>query len=600
MSRDPGPARELLARLSDVRERRKGWMAKCPAHPDRRASLSVDLGAEGRVLVNCYRGCSAEAIALAVGLTMADLFPAPSFPPRTRPRVAAGPRIVANYDYVDAQGELLYQVVRFRPKDFRLRSPAQGGGWTWGLNGMRRVLYRLPEVLAAKAEGRVVVIVEGEKDCLAVASIGMTATTIAGGANAPLPDDIGEVLAGATVAVVPDNDEPGRGYADRVARAIVRRAASVKIVRLRGLPEKGDVSDWLAAGGTRDALSAEISAAPEFVARPTSAGNDAQDIEQQSDRPTPRVGPQTLRALLARPELLEPPALLIPNVAYRGRVTLLSAREKAGKSTLTAQGVAELSRGGSFLNQSLEAATILWYAIDEPISDTVRRFQQYGADPDQVHICEDRPTAEQMRADIDATGADVVIIDTLTELWSGIIESDRDANDVSRFLRPYVVVARKCDVALVLLHHTTKVGREYRGSVQLGAGVDVVLTLRQRQTVAWDEEEAEPAPDDGRRVLTGKGRSGIVVDVRLAFDGIRYTLGDVPLPVRARILRTLYDAPASGTALSQLLGMRKQVVLAELKALQRDGLVEQGPKRYSLTDTGRLAVPTASPLGGRA
>lgn len=80
------------------------------------------------------------------------------------PRSNASPRIVATYEYHDEAGQLLFQVVRFDPKTFRQRRPDTSArdGWTWKLEGTRRVLYRLPEVLAAIAADETVFVAEGE------------------------------------------------------------------------------------------------------------------------------------------------------------------------------------------------------------------------------------------------------------------------------------------------------------------------------------------------------------------------------------------------------------------------------------------------------
>src|SRR5207249_2375561 len=90
---------------------------------------------------------------------------------------------VATYDYVDEGGTLLSQVCRFLPKAFKQRRPDGAGGWTWNLNGTRRVLYHLPELRAAVAAGKRVFVVEGEKDADAVRQAGYAATCNAGGAG---------------------------------------------------------------------------------------------------------------------------------------------------------------------------------------------------------------------------------------------------------------------------------------------------------------------------------------------------------------------------------------------------------------------------------
>ena len=70
------PLDDVLARLSAVRKSGKQYIAHCPAHHDKSPSLSVREGKDGRVLLYCHAGCSIDEIVRALGLTLADLFPA--------------------------------------------------------------------------------------------------------------------------------------------------------------------------------------------------------------------------------------------------------------------------------------------------------------------------------------------------------------------------------------------------------------------------------------------------------------------------------------------------------------------------------------------
>src|SRR5260370_27954879 len=104
-------------------------MARCPAHDDRNPSLSINQR-DGKWLLHCHAGCTPGAVCDAVGLKVHDLFETP-----------AGPHIKALYDYTDEKGNLLFQTVRYEPKDFKQRRPDGNGGWTWKLGDVRRVLY---------------------------------------------------------------------------------------------------------------------------------------------------------------------------------------------------------------------------------------------------------------------------------------------------------------------------------------------------------------------------------------------------------------------------------------------------------------------------
>ena len=155
------PMQTVIERLDQVKQTPNGHEARCPAHDDRHASLSVSRGCDGRVLLHCHAGCSPIKVCQALGLRLGDLFPKASNhvasgtgggtggASRGVSGSVSGGRIAATYDYVDADGVLLYQVVRFEPKGFRQRrpNPSQQNKWTWNLNGTPRVLYRLPELV---------------------------------------------------------------------------------------------------------------------------------------------------------------------------------------------------------------------------------------------------------------------------------------------------------------------------------------------------------------------------------------------------------------------------------------------------------------------
>jgi hypothetical protein len=169
---------------------------------------------------------------------------------------------VASYQYRDAAGAVRYEVVRFaNPKAFRQRRPDGRGGHVWTVKGVELVPYRLPEALEAVAEERLLWVPEGEKDVDRLIAIGLAATTNPGGAG-KWRDSYAAHFGGASVAVLADNDDPGRSHAQQVASSCHAAGCTVHVVDLPGLPPKGDVSDWLDAGGTRDELEAILARTP--------------------------------------------------------------------------------------------------------------------------------------------------------------------------------------------------------------------------------------------------------------------------------------------------------------------------------------------------
>ncbi|NOT01035.1 MAG: hypothetical protein HOP29_10445 [Phycisphaerales bacterium] len=257
-----------------------GWSARCPSHEDTNPSLSVGVGDNGAVVLCCHAGCPSESITSAIGLTMSDLFP-----PREKCHTAASAksngkgklgRIVAVYDYRSGDGDVVFQVVRFDPKGFRQRRRGPGGKWIWQMDGVERVLYRLPELLAADP-ARTVFVCEGEKDCDTLARLGLIATCNPGGAGKWRKVADTSALNGRNVVIIPDRDDAGRKHAAQVAMALSGKAASIRVLELPGDNVK-DATDWVPAGGTADELRALANAAPVYQTTDDD-GSDADNID---------------------------------------------------------------------------------------------------------------------------------------------------------------------------------------------------------------------------------------------------------------------------------------------------------------------------------
>ncbi len=256
------PVQRVLQKLEHVKATGPNqWEARCPAHDDQHASLSVSRGDDGRALVDCHAGCPLKAVLDVLGLKMHQLF--------KRDGKRAKSRLIKSYDYRAADGTLLFQVCRFDPKDFKQRRPDGHGDWEWKLNGVKRVLYRLPELLAADPE-TMVWIAEGEKDVDNLINLGCVATCNPGGAGKWSRLSDSSALAGRHVVIIPDQDKPhpqtgrraGHDHAWDVARSLHNRAASIRILDLPGAGK--DVSDWIAAGGTQAELLELAKLAPQY------------------------------------------------------------------------------------------------------------------------------------------------------------------------------------------------------------------------------------------------------------------------------------------------------------------------------------------------
>ena len=264
----------------------KAW---CPFHQDRDAGGQPSLGINPtKEIVKCWSSrCGKggpKALAEAWGIPFDQDTPAPQ------------QEIERTYDYLDADGQVLFQVVRFRyPKDFRQRrpDPEKPGEWLWNLKGISTVLYRLPELRAADQEAWVW-IVEGEKDADRLHSLGQVATCNAMGAgkwwrryNRELKDR--------KVAILPDQDPAGADHAAKVASAALTLAAEVKVVKLPDLPEKGDVSDWLDQGHTTDELLDLLGRTPPY--EPPPEGRDTAVGGENPEWKVSQLRPHAIRII---------------------------------------------------------------------------------------------------------------------------------------------------------------------------------------------------------------------------------------------------------------------------------------------------------------
>jgi hypothetical protein len=250
---ESNPLAEYLANRVQLRKSGKTFVTnECPkvTHRQGHNCVTVDPALNCWCCHDCEEGGSIiDWIMLATGRGIGEVMR--ELEKRTLPVRSVKPEIVATYDYTDETGKLLFQCVRFEPKDFRQRQPDSGGSWRWNLDGITRVLFRLPQVLAAQT----VVVVEGEKDCLALEELGLTATTNCGGSKGWL-SAYADSLKGKDLVLIPDQDEPGLKHLRAVLESVSEIAGSVKTVSLPR-PYK-DVSDYLASFPSQEKAKTEL------------------------------------------------------------------------------------------------------------------------------------------------------------------------------------------------------------------------------------------------------------------------------------------------------------------------------------------------------
>jgi KaiC/GvpD/RAD55 family RecA-like ATPase len=428
----------------------------------------------------------------------------------TTPQVVGRPqpRIVKTYPYCDESGTFLFQVVRYEPKGFRQRRPDGRGGWIWK-QGTRRIPYMLPELIKAVAGGETIYIPEGEKDVDNLRALGFAATTNPGGIK-KWRDSYSEFLRGADVVVLPDNHAEGREHGEQVIASLRGVAKRLRVLDIGkhwdSCPDKGDISNWLAAGGTAEKLGAIVGALPEISA---GAHNPI------GKQPNERLKPLTLSELFDL-ELKEREMLLSPILPEKGLVMVYAYRG-VGK-THVALGIAyAVASGGTFLKWSApKARRVLLVDGEMPAASLRERLAgivaaaKQEAEPDAMRVIAGdlvehggignlADPAVQAELDKHLAGIDLLILDNLSSLTAVIRDNDQESWTT---IQQWLLRLRRRGISVLLVHHAGKAG-EQRGTSRREDVLDASISLRRPSDYIASEGARFEVHIEKGRAITG-------------------------------------------------------------------------------------------------
>jgi hypothetical protein len=271
---------KVLESLGDYSERGDEYRAKCPSHQgESDDSLAVREDDDGKVLLHCHTGCDFEEIVDALGLDMSDLFSKngqasgagkPVGPPPKEDRVAGTlsvedlPGDSSEYMVFEKEDGTPYYIQRHKGAVYRVVGFDEDGDpiLAAGLGDIEPILFGLPILREAIATGKPVIHTEGCKDALTTQrQLGMAGVT-SGSCTSWKSEFVQDYEGAEEVWIVPDNDDEGRAYAQQIAQDLAGVVPTIKIVDLPGLPEKGDLTDWMDAGHTKEELLELVATAP--------------------------------------------------------------------------------------------------------------------------------------------------------------------------------------------------------------------------------------------------------------------------------------------------------------------------------------------------
>jgi len=567
-------------RLPDYRWNARAQVsARCPFHHDSTASLSIN---SDQGVWTCHANCGSGGV-LAFEEKFSDCdHETAKANLATLLGMSFGPEPEAIYTYKDALGDIAFRKLRLSGKRFVCQRPAANGkDWDNGLDGILvKPLYNLPEVVRAAY----VVVVEGEKDADRVDSLNLeqfdpqglpvAVTCNFDGAGHWHPG-YSPYFIGKTAVIIPDHDKPGEEHALAIAKSIQPFAAGVKIVNLPGLPEHGDVSNYL-DGHTVEELIVEIRNAPQW--RPDAAA------------PSRFKGIAEIRAKGS-----EKADWILPYYVERTALTSLSAKIKAGKSSLIMSGVNAVLTGGIFLGQPVTRGPVVI------ISEMVGSAFIAALDRAGLHDCNGlrvlQPTdafgltwpqivasaVEECRR----VNAVLLCVDTLN--WFAALAGD-DENSAGKMLeamRP-LQAATNQGWGVLFAVHERKSGGDIsdcaRGSSAVGGVADVLMSLR-RPTGDHHSATIRKISSISRFPATP---SELVID--WSADNQYVVLGDSDAVTRDRATQAIRaalpffaDSAKSVAVLVEETGETRATIRRALKELRsvRTGTGEKGdPFRY--------------------
>jgi hypothetical protein len=566
---------EAVRARGGIRRRSGWWEFPCPnpavhEHGDRTASAGWN---EGHGVWKCL-GCGLKGGTKDLAERLGILVPARS-----------GARETQRWVDRDASGRSIAVHVRLEPghngksKDFVWERPdgQQGLG---GLKTRDLPLYGIHEL--PPTAGATVVVVEGEKVRDALAARGIVAVGTVTGAGTIPSDDVLRALISADIVCWPDADEPGRQHMRRIGERLTALGIAHRTIEPWPDAMDGrDGADWRGSDGELRVLITSVASTPSAP---------------------PRIS-RRLSTILADPAALEPPALVVPRLAWRGRTTLLAAREKAGKSTLATAAAAAVSQGALWLGDATTPGIVLWIALEEHVSDLAARFHDWQADAARIHVIDslwglDDPM-DALHAEARAVMPTLLVVDTLSALVdaTGTRPDPGSSTAWTPIMSALTRIARDTDAAVEILHHARRSDGAYRDSSAIGAGVDAIV-------------EMADGPDADVRVLRVRARWRVGdYSIRLAGEPgtQRYGLATGEPSLDARVLQYVEAHPGcSARAVRAGVAGRTADITAAIHRLLGAHAIENRGDETAMslytpgTASGTTPVPPVPPRGTKA
>lgn len=466
-------------------------------------------------------------------------------------------KIKATYPYYDEHGELRYEVIRFEPKDFRQRRYENGHAY-WNLQGVTPLPYNLPELIAHPS--RPVFLTEGEKDVEQLKALGLLASCNSGGAKKWDPA-LNHYFKGRKLILLPDNDEPGRNHAKVLIEQLAGVAKEIRVLDLPNLKEKGDASDWIAAGGTRAQLVELAKQAP-----------------LAKDWKLPANPPKLPILTLSEIAKLPPVTWLIKDLIPKQSLAMIYGEPGGGK-TFTALDLALSAAHGKAWHGHEATKGQVFYVAGEGVGGFRKRISAWHKAkelPEEapfylipravnlLDVAEIADLVQTIEACRDpALPVAMVVFDTVARCMIG--GDENAAQDMGLAVRHMDMVREAIGCAVLPIHHSGKdANRGARGSTALIGAVDVSIRVERdtdRVTITTEKQkDAEP-----------------LGPMQLKTRSIELEVGELGLDVETSLVLEECEDPVELEARKKLTAGQKVALDALYEALQLHSKQESSP-----------------------
>ena len=512
-------AQQIATTLGNAKKVGNGYLASCPVphhgqgNGDKNPSLSVTDGEDGNILFKCHGGCDQQSVFSTIkemGL-LPQLPDRPEYLASVKPiPLVAVPTLEQEWHYTDEDGVSLFVKQRYKTYDakgktYKTLRVMPDNTRVGKLGDCRIVPYRLPEVLQAVSDGRVIYICEGEKAADALCSLGVVATTSHAGAGGWNPD-LNQYFAGANIVIVPDNDVAGWSYAHKIVESLIGTTKSIRVLDLPLTNPKEDAYEWVNRyDGTRSLLAQIAKACP--VVESTAQVQTPQRLQELSQEPINHsnldINEQTPRLLVESWDSIkdEPVEWLVESILPKKAFIALYAPPASYKSFIALDLAEAIATGREWMGYRIPKKGAVLYICGEGHGGMGARvkackIQNKSPDGANLYIIRAQLNLRSSQEDFDKLiqaiseliaqidePLEIIILDTLMRMSGGGF-NENSSEDMGAFITQTGKLQEIFHCALLVIHHSGKdVTKGLRGHSSLLGAVDTELEIQRQDSV---------------------------------------------------------------------------------------------------------------------